>query len=62
MLRNLSLSELMVTPLSRLFLIDVPVLQPLDDNKTLGDCGFTSQTARAQAPATIGLAFKLDGG
>ncbi|CAN0425485.1 unnamed protein product [Lampetra planeri] len=30
----------------------------LDDSKTLGDCGFTSQTARAQAPATVGLAFR----
>ncbi|XP_069783220.1 elongin-B isoform X3 [Narcine bancroftii] len=32
--------------------------QVLDDTKTLGDCGFTSQTARPQAPATVGLAFK----
>ncbi|XP_072127987.1 elongin-B [Mobula birostris] len=32
--------------------------QLLDDAKTLGDCGFTSQTARPQAPATVGLAFK----
>uniref|UniRef100_A0A8C8VGY0 Elongin-B n=1 Tax=Pelusios castaneus TaxID=367368 RepID=A0A8C8VGY0_9SAUR len=32
--------------------------QLLDDNKTLGDCGFTSQTARPQAPATVGLAFR----
>lgn len=31
----------------------------LDDSKTLGDCGFTNQTARPQAPATIGLAFRL---
>uniref|UniRef100_UPI00358ED282 elongin-B n=1 Tax=Myxine glutinosa TaxID=7769 RepID=UPI00358ED282 len=31
----------------------------LDDDKTLGDCGFTSQTARAQAPATIGLTFRF---
>ncbi|XP_023677902.1 elongin-B [Paramormyrops kingsleyae] len=33
--------------------------QVLDDNKTLGDCGFTNQTARPQAPATIGLAFRI---
>nr|KAG5691119.1 hypothetical protein BaRGS_030927 [Batillaria attramentaria] len=33
-----------------------------DDNKTLGDYGFTSATARAQAPATMGLTFKKDGG
>nr|XP_033800913.1 elongin-B isoform X1 [Geotrypetes seraphini] len=32
--------------------------QLLDDSKTLGDCGFTSQTARPQAPATVGLAFR----
>ncbi|XP_078391743.1 elongin-B [Cetorhinus maximus] len=31
--------------------------QLLEDGKTLGDCGFTSQTARPQAPATVGLAF-----
>lgn len=36
--------------------------QPLEDNKTLGDCGFTSSTARAQAPATIGLVFRGDDG
>lgn len=36
--------------------------QPLDDNKTLGDYGFTFATARAQAPATIGLACKQDDG
>lgn len=35
---------------------------PLDDNKTLSDCGYTSGTARAQAPATIGLAFKAADG
>ncbi|CAJ0964157.1 unnamed protein product, partial [Ranitomeya imitator] len=35
--------------------------QLLDDNKTLGDCGFTSQTARPQAPATVGLAFRCSG-
>lgn len=36
--------------------------QPLEDNKTLGDYGFTSSTARAQAPATIGLVFRQDDG
>ncbi|XP_016324443.1 transcription elongation factor B polypeptide 2 [Sinocyclocheilus anshuiensis] len=34
--------------------------QPLEDSKTLGDCGFTNQTARPQAPATVGLAFRID--
>ncbi|XP_028670768.1 elongin-B [Erpetoichthys calabaricus] len=34
--------------------------QLLDDSKTLGDCGFTSQTARPQAPATVGLAFRIN--
>jgi transcription elongation factor B subunit 2 len=36
--------------------------QNLDDHKTLGDCGFTSATARAQAPATIGMCFKNEDG
>ncbi|XP_051522961.1 elongin-B-like isoform X1 [Myxocyprinus asiaticus] len=34
--------------------------QALDDSKTLGDCGFTNQTARPQAPGTVGLAFKIN--
>lgn len=33
----------------------------LEDSKTLGDCGFTNQTARPQAPATVGLAFRISG-
>jgi len=33
--------------------------QLLEDSKTLGDCGFTNQTARPQAPATVGLAFRI---
>lgn len=36
--------------------------QPLDDNKTLGDYGFTFATARAQAPATVGLAIRQEDG
>lgn len=35
--------------------------QLLEDSKTLGDCGFTNQTARPQAPATVGLAFRING-
>uniref|UniRef100_A0A3P9P0U9 Elongin-B n=1 Tax=Poecilia reticulata TaxID=8081 RepID=A0A3P9P0U9_POERE len=31
----------------------------LSDNQSLGNCGFTNQTARPQAPATVGLAFRL---
>nr|XP_034342624.1 elongin-B-like [Arvicanthis niloticus] len=34
--------------------------QLLDDGKTLGKCGFTSHTARPQAPARVGLAFRAD--
>lgn len=30
------------------------------DSKCLGDYGLTSATARAQAPATVGLACRLD--
>ncbi|XP_054615557.1 elongin-B isoform X2 [Dunckerocampus dactyliophorus] len=32
----------------------------LEDTQTLGNCGFTNQTARPQAPGTVGLAFRLD--
>ncbi|KAI4876863.1 hypothetical protein NFI96_003758 [Prochilodus magdalenae] len=35
--------------------------QLLEDSKTLGDSGFTNQTARPQAPATVGLAFRVSG-
>lgn len=35
--------------------------QILDDNKTLGDCGFTNQTSKAQTPAILGLALRQDG-
>ncbi|XP_072312066.1 elongin-B-like [Eucyclogobius newberryi] len=34
--------------------------QLLEDSKTLGDSGFTNQTARPQAPATVGLAFRVN--
>jgi len=36
-------------------------LQPIDDSRTLGEVGFTSSTAKAQTPATVGLVFKQDG-
>ena len=35
--------------------------EELDNTKTLGDCGLTNNTAKAQAPAMLGLTFKLDG-
>lgn len=31
----------------------------LEDTKTLGDCGYKSQTAKAQDPGTIGLAYRI---
>lgn len=39
-------------------LYNVDTKDALDDAKTLGDCGYKSQSARAQDPATIGLAFR----
>ncbi|PVD31722.1 hypothetical protein C0Q70_07140 [Pomacea canaliculata] len=33
-----------------------------DDNRTLGDYGFTSAIARAQAPASIGLVYRKEDG
>lgn len=35
--------------------------QVLDDTKTLEDCGFTTQTAKAQTPALISLSFRGEG-
>lgn len=31
----------------------------LDDNKTLGDCGYKAQNAKAQDPAIIGLSYRI---
>jgi len=42
----------------RLYNIDTK--EPLDDSKTLGDCGYKSQNAKAQDPGTIGLAYKIN--
>lgn len=36
--------------------------QPLEDTKTLAECGLTSQVAKPQAPATVGLAFRTEDG
>jgi len=36
--------------------------QILEDNRTLGDYGFTSSNAKAHLPATIGMTYKLDDG
>ena len=33
----------------------------MEDNKTLGDYGLTSQTSKAQTPVLLGLAYRLDG-
>lgn len=40
-------------------LYNVDTKDPLEDKKTLGDCGYKATTARAQDPATIGLAFRI---
>ena len=33
--------------------------EELDDNKTLGDCGYKAHTAKAQDPGCIGLAYRI---
>ena len=33
--------------------------EELDDNKTLGDCGYKAHTAKAQDPGSIGLAYRI---
>lgn len=35
--------------------------QPIDERKNLQDNGYTSATARAQAPAQVGLVFRQSG-
>ena len=39
-------------------LYDIDSKEALDDAKTLGDCGYKSQNAKAQDPASIGLAYR----
>ena len=34
----------------------------MDDDKTLSDYGLTATVAKAQAPAEVGLSFKVEGG
>lgn len=33
--------------------------EELDDNKTLGDCGYKAHTAKAQDPGAIGIAYRI---
>lgn len=33
----------------------------LEDNKTLGDYGITNQNAKAQSPAFLAVAYRIDG-
>ena len=40
-------------------LYNIDTKDVLDDAKTLGDCGYKSQNAKAQDPAAIGLAYRL---
>ena len=33
----------------------------LENTKTLGDCGLSANVAKAQAPASLGLSFRVNG-
>lgn len=46
-------------PVDEQRLVKLDTKEILEDDKTLGDCGFTSQTAKAQEPAEIGLVYKI---
>ena len=46
-------------PVEEQRLMKIDTKEVLEDDKTLGDCGFTSQNAKAQEPAEIGLVFKI---
>ena len=43
----------------QLFKIDTK--EPLNDTRTIGDCGYKSSGAKAQDPSVIGLRYRLDG-
>ncbi|XP_065892591.1 elongin-B-like [Dysidea avara] len=47
-------------PVEEQRLMKIDTKEVLEDDKTLGDCGFTSQNAKAQEPAEIGLVFKIN--
>ena len=40
-------------------LYNVDTKDVLEDSKSLGDCGYKSQGAKAQDPASIGLAYRI---
>ena len=40
-------------------LYNVESKEVLEDSKSLGDCGYKSQGAKAQDPAAIGLAYRI---
>lgn len=40
-------------------LYNITSKEALDDNKSLGDCGYKAHNAKAQDPATIGLAYRI---
>ena len=42
-------------------LYKVDTKEPLNDSRTIGDCGYKSSGAKAQYPSVIGLRYRLDG-
>ena len=42
-------------------LYKVDTKEPLNDSRTLGDCGYKSSIAKAQDPSVIGIRFRQDG-
>jgi len=56
-LKKIIFGILKVSPDSQV-LYDASTNQALEDSKTLGDSGFTQQTAKAQAPGVLKLAYK----
>ena len=42
-------------------LYKIDTKEPLNDTRTIGDCGYKSSGAKAQDPSMIGLRYRLDG-
>ena len=42
-------------------LLKIGSREVLEDKKTLAECGFDSQSCKAQDPQTIGLVYKMNG-
>ena len=56
-----TLEVIVKRPSEDIKLYSIDTNDPLEDNKTLGDCGYKSSNSKAQDPSTIGIALRKGG-